>query len=71
MTGLWQRFTRWRHGRGFGIHSPLAYDLVMSTLRCRYGYYGDAVVDGLFDTADDRRRGRALLRIAARFNPGV
>lgn len=37
---------RWRHSRGFGIHSPFAYDLIVNTLReRRYGYYLYADID--------------------------
>lgn len=71
MAGLLHKFGRWRHGRGFGVHSPLAYDMIMSTLNGRYGYYGDALVDKIFDTERDRKRGRVLLRIVARFNPAT
>jgi hypothetical protein len=32
-------FIRWRHGRGFGIHSPFAYRFVTEVLKERYAYY--------------------------------
>jgi len=32
-------FVRWRHGRGFGIHSPFAYRFVTEVLRERCAYY--------------------------------
>lgn len=32
-------FSRWRHGRGFGIHSPFAYRFVTEVLRQEMGYY--------------------------------
>lgn len=32
-------FSRWRHGHGFGIHSPFAYRFVTEVLRQDYGYY--------------------------------
>ena len=43
MRGAWLKVAaRWRHSRGFGIHSPFAYDLIVNTLRerrCRYYLY--------------------------------
>ncbi len=32
-------YLRWRHGRGFGIHSPFAYNFICLTLRERLPYY--------------------------------
>ncbi len=32
-------YLRWRHGRGFGIHSPFAYSFICLTLRERLPYY--------------------------------
>lgn len=69
MNRLWRQFTRWRHGRGFGVHSPLAYDLLTNVLNAPEAYYGDACVEALFDAPRDLRRGRALLRLVARFHP--
>ena len=31
-------YLRWRHGRGFGIHSPFAFDFLRSELRAPRGY---------------------------------
>lgn len=31
-------FTRWRHARGFGIHSPFAYRLIREAIRPARGY---------------------------------
>ena len=31
--------SRWRHGRGFGVHSPFAYRFITEVLRQPYGYY--------------------------------
>lgn len=30
---------RWRHGKGFGIHSPFAYRFITEVLRQEMGYY--------------------------------
>lgn len=39
--GLIDRYKRWRHGHGFGVHSPYAYHMVREVLRPprSYGYY--------------------------------
>lgn len=71
MMRLWQYFTRWRHGRGFGVHSPLAYDLLTNVLNAPEAYYGDAYIETLFDTPGEIHRGRALLRLVAKFRPGI
>ncbi|MDO4319895.1 MAG: hypothetical protein Q4C34_04900 [Bacteroidales bacterium] len=36
-----EAYKRWRHGRGFGVHSPYAYRMVSEVLRPQrgYGYY--------------------------------
>lgn len=31
-------YLRWRHGKGFGIHSPFAFDFLRSELRAPKGY---------------------------------
>ena len=38
----------WRHGRGFGVHSPWAYEVVTTVLRCDCGYYAYGEIDKLF-----------------------
>lgn len=73
--GIARRYKRWRHGRGFGIHSPFAYDFITRTLRERLPYYAYDSIDAL--AADglavnlSQRRLRLLYRIAVRFNPAV
>lgn len=68
-------YRRWRHGRGFGIHSPFAYDFITRTLRERLPYYAYSRLDAL---AASRRLGasgqrclRLIFRIAVRFNPAT
>ena len=38
---------RWRHTRGYGVHSPLAYRIVKDCIRPdkKYGFYSDAYLD--------------------------
>lgn len=31
--GLWKRYLRWRHSKGFGVHSPYAYRFVTTVLQ--------------------------------------
>ncbi|MDE5996928.1 MAG: hypothetical protein K2G77_01825 [Muribaculaceae bacterium] len=46
---------RWRHTRGYGVHSPLAYRIVKDCIRPdrRYGFYSDAYLD--FEYHEDLR----------------
>ncbi len=82
---LTRRYRRWRHTRGFGIHSPYAYSLLTDSLRpgMRYGYYGDtdiseAVESWQMETGASGRatrrlehRCRLLLRLLAATNPAT
>ena len=45
---------RWRHTRGYGVHSPLAFRIIKDCVRPdkRYGFYSDAYLD--FEYHDDR-----------------
>lgn len=73
---LWSRL---RRSRGFGIHSPFAFDLVLRTLRECAPYYAYADLDRLRREATDSREGhgrvpsaadlRLLVRLVARFRP--
>lgn len=38
MAGLFELYRRWRHTRGFGVHSPFAYRLVTEGVRPSRGY---------------------------------
>ena len=35
---FFQSYVRWRHSRGFGVHSPFAYELVRLAIRPGYAY---------------------------------
>ena len=64
MQTLLKRWSRLRHTRGFGVHSPFAYAFITSVL-CpprRYGYYA-------YSTVGRNRHMRLLVRLLAYFNP--
>lgn len=45
---LWRHYLRWRHSKGYGVHSPYAYRLITEVLRPgRYGYYAYQQLDKL------------------------
>lgn len=71
--GLASRYKRWRHGRGFGVHSPFAYDFITRTLRERLPYYAYHYLDVLAAeqslTGAELKRLRLIFRIAVRVNP--
>lgn len=64
-------FGTWRHGRGFGIHSPLAYDLLTVTLHepRRTGYYAYRALNALGGDGRKRRLARIVFRLVSRFSP--
>lgn len=39
MEGILSRLQRWRHSRGFGVHSPFAFRFITETLHQPYAYY--------------------------------
>lgn len=64
---------RWRHTRGYGVHSPIAYRIVKECVRpdSRYGFYSDAFID--YEFRNDRKRCRnvrMLIRFVNLLNPG-
>lgn len=79
----WPR--RYRTSRGFGVHSPFAYDFITKVLRERdASYYSYAEIDSLCArahrgmtlpnmnftaTSFDRQEARMLFRVLCRFNP--
>ena len=62
MQTLLSRLRGWRHGRGFGIHSPFAFRFITEVLRQKLGYYGYA------DISPDKRM-RLLYRLVVFFQP--
>lgn len=53
--------SRYRHGRGFGVHSPFAYRLITEVLREKLPYYDWDRIKG--------KQERLLYRLACRFRP--
>ena len=47
MFNPWRSYKMWRHGRGFGVLSPLAYHLIKNVVRDRYAcyYYEEATTE--------------------------
>ncbi len=80
---LTKRYRRWRHTRGFGIHSPFAFSLISDWLRpgSVYGMYGDSDITEAADRIEQDegiggrerrrliRRGKTLLRLLGATHP--
>ncbi len=67
---LAEAYKRWRHTRGYGVHSPFAYKVVKEVIRPgrRYAYYGYEDIDCALCRGKGthaRRMARTLLRLAA------
>ena len=60
-----EAYRRWRHSRGFGVHSPFAYRIVTEALYPRHGYAYYIENDARLSSADaaEGRRARALFRL--------
>ena len=63
-------YIRWRHSRGFGVHSPFAYNLVKTAVSPGdYGYYGYDLIDDVLLSPDTvqyshiKKDARLLLRL--------
>lgn len=67
---IYEAYRRWRHTRGFGVHSPFGYEIVRNVLRPgrEYGWYAYSDIDEALYGADkgkQRRQARLLLRLAS------
>lgn len=66
---LAESYKRWRHTRGFGVHSPLAFAMVGAVVRPKGGYafYGYAAVRRTAAMAESAvtKQAEMLLRLAA------
>ena len=63
---------RWRHTRGYGVHSPLAFKIVKECIRPdkKYGFYCDEYLD--FEYHGDRiglRHARLIIRLLHTLRP--
>lgn len=73
LSGIARSYKRWRHTRGYGVHSPFAYSLVSEVVRpgSDYAYYGYEDIDNSIEHSEsrrNRRESRILLRLASRLN---
>lgn len=66
---LFQKYRRWRHGKGFGVHSPLAYELITSSLTDYPPYYIDDEIGRRLPGERNKRIGRILIRLISKFRP--
>lgn len=73
MKGLIEKINRWRHSRGYGVHSPFGYELVTRAVRpvgCAwYGYSDIERALGEEFNRPVRNQARMLLRIISMLNP--
>lgn len=70
--GIYEYINRWRHTRGYGVHSPLAYRIVKECIRPdeRYGFYSDAYIDYEFRKEGKvRQNARMLIRLINLLHP--
>lgn len=71
---LFDRYLRWRHSHGFGVHSPFGFRIVERVLcHDRHARYGDAAIVsalGGYRNRDLERKARMLLRLVAELRPG-
>lgn len=70
------KYKRWRHGHGFGVHSPHAYGLVREVLRLdsSYGYYAYDSLGAMRTHAPSMMSAgelRLLIRLLAYCHPGA
>lgn len=67
---LWKEYLRWRHSKGFGVHSPYAYRFITDVLNPgRYGYYAYNQLHQLsrgqsIDRGDFYNKAEFLIRLA-------
>lgn len=63
-------YKRWRHSRGYGVHSPFAYNLVDQVIRAnrKYSYYGYEDIEDCLKKvpAQERKRLRHDARLVYR-----
>ena len=68
---LLRQFSNWRHSRGFGVHSPLAFELLSRVLPDRPPYYADSTINSTFRERRRQRIARIILRLVSHFEPST
>lgn len=67
-----KRINRYRHGKGFGVHSPFAFHFITTILNCKYSYYGYSEIEEAIPTTKSnkilRHDAKLILRLIARYN---
>ena len=65
LSDFWESYLRWRHFKGYGVHSPFAYRLVTEVINPGdYGYYGYVGIHRACNKINgDEARMRLLLRL--------
>lgn len=73
MNRLIRRLQRLRHRKGFGVHSPFAFSLIVDVAGSPGHYYGDDMLRDLVGARHGETRCRAWLlhRLVARLDPLV
>lgn len=64
--------SRYRTGKGFGVHSPFAFNFILKVLREKWGYYDYAIIDEECSKHEDgikEKYARLTFRIINHFNP--
>lgn len=74
---LWTAFSRYRSGKGFGVHSPFAFNFILKVLEERCPYYAYPDIEEKRKTAEElcpqgvltRKEARLVFRVVNHFNP--
>lgn len=67
--GVWDNYLRWRHSKGYGVHSPYAFRFVKDVINPgRYGFYGYDELEDLYDINNVGRKvllkdGKLIIRM--------
>jgi len=73
LSAMARAYKTWRHGRGYGVHSPLAFDLLQNVLRLPRGYdwYDTPRVGALWPDAADARTAAMVFRLMCYRQPSA
>lgn len=67
-TAFAKYLSRWRHGHGFGVHSPWAYRIITEVIGEQAKYYAYPEIDALFGKR--RKTARQVFRLLLHLQPG-